>query len=66
MRSPVSRGALRLSMFLAEAFLFHITHSKKELSASSTILADLGACTPVGFRGCVPAHDNFNYGRFFS
>src|ERR1017187_6779018 len=65
MRSPVSIGALRLSMFLAEAFLLHITHSKIDLSDYSTILAhllaDLGSCTPVGFRGCAPAHDNSNW-----
>jgi hypothetical protein len=46
-------------MFLAEDFLFHITHSKTDLSVPSAILADLfadlGSCTPVGFRGCVPA-----------
>src|ERR1035438_6887509 len=70
MRSPVSRGALRLSMFLAEDVIFHITHSKTDLPHFSTILADLladlGSRTPVGFRGCALAHDNSNFGRFFS
>jgi hypothetical protein len=57
-------------MFLAEASLFHITHSKIDLSASLAILADLladlGSRTLVGFRGYTPAHDNSDFGRFFS